>query len=462
MRFVGRGKSTHASLPFGVLLAVIALAAVSVFVSACGSGGSGDKQGEKQGVVEITCGTYCVPLATNPGTRVAAEVVKRFNEKYRGRYHIKTINDPGMLNDGSGKRTAYYQRLALADGLPDLFEATSHEGLLLGKTGKLMDFAPFLEQDSEWKSTFHEGALAPGTDEAGHTWSFPITRDAIGIFYNKAIFREAGISEFPRTWDEVTAACQKVKAIGRICWANDGLWTTQLLWSNLIGTQPGGADFLTKGIKTDDDFSDVPQAVKASEMIKQWEHEGFMNKDSLAGNYQNAAGAYMSGKAALFPNGPWDVPAEINNPKVAIKGLYKNTGYEVSPGWTADDRGVVAAGEFSFSSGAKDERKQEAVVAFLKFYEEHAQSYLMVKVYGSYPAVKFVPTAAESKTLEPLALKVNQSSTSLETYPHAMVNAPQSFTTVFPNLWPAYVKGQMSTQEFLSKLASDMHSKTAG
>ena len=29
----------------------------------------------------------------------------------------------------------------------------------------------------------------------------------------------------------------------------DGDWVTQLMWANLIGTQPGGVKFLLSGIK---------------------------------------------------------------------------------------------------------------------------------------------------------------------------------------------------------------------
>jgi raffinose/stachyose/melibiose transport system substrate-binding protein len=457
MRFLGRGESPRASLPFRALLAVIALAAAAVALSACGSGGDDSGSGDQQGVVEITCGTVC-GRGPDPLVRAVHAVTEAFNAKYRGTYHIRSVEDAKMRG-GSNDRQSYYQRLALAGDLPDLFHTRQAEALLLGRTGKLVDFAPLLEQDG-WGSNFHDGALSTVTNESGHTWAVPLTRDTIGIYWNRAIFREAGVSEFPRTWDEVNAACEKIKAIGKSCFAMDGLWTTLLMWANMIGTQPGGADFLTTGIRTDD-WSTFPEVVRATEMLKQWHVEGFTNRDAFSGEYQNAATAFIRGQAAMIANGPWMVGSDIRT-KNAIKGLYDEVGYEISPGWTAGSPGaVVVSGESSFSSASTDKRKQEAVVAFLKFFETHAQSYGFVTATGSYPAVKFEPTAAERKTLEPLSLGLSLRSAEVPTiYPHALANTPASIITVFPNLWPAYVRGDLDTKEFLSKLPSDLQSKT--
>ena len=77
----------------------------------------------------------------------------------------------------------------------------------------------------------------------------PEERDTIGIFWNKALFGRAGITGgFPKTWDDLLADCKKLKAAGIIPLAFDGDWTTLLIRANLIGTQPGGPDFLFSGI----------------------------------------------------------------------------------------------------------------------------------------------------------------------------------------------------------------------
>jgi raffinose/stachyose/melibiose transport system substrate-binding protein len=68
-----------------------------------------------------------------------------------------------------------------------------------------------------------------GTGGKTYMWSPGVT--PIGVIYNKRVFDEAGISETPKTWDELLAAARKLKAAGKIPFAvgNQTPWITQLL-----------------------------------------------------------------------------------------------------------------------------------------------------------------------------------------------------------------------------------------
>ena len=441
---LSRTRRLRLALPTVAVLASLA-------VAACGSGSKSAK-----GEIEITCSS-CQNSPTDPSLKYEYDAAQTFNTKYAGKYHIKTLNS--QLAGSSADRLQYYQRLALANDLPDVFQINPAELRSLDKTGKLMDFTPVLDKDSAWKSSFHDGAFDAITD-SGHVWAIPETRDALGIYYNKTIFRAAGVTEFPTTWDEFQADCQKIKASGKTCFAMDGDWVTLLMWANLIGTQPDGATFLDGGIRSGD-YSANPTVVKATETLKSLHTNGFINSDAFSGEYQNAATAFVRGQAAMIANGPWMVGSDIKT-KNAVTGLYNEIGYEVSPGWTADQRGlIIISAEGSFASGTTNKRKQEAVTAFMKFLTTHDQALAQVHIEGAWPAVKFEPTPAEQKTLEPLAVALVQRATSVPlTYPHPYYNAPAPFSTAWKNLWPAYVKGQMSTHDFLSKLAHDAQSPT--
>src|SRR6478736_5564240 len=48
---------------------------------------------------------------------------------------------------------------------------------------------------------------------AGRTSALPYSVMAASVIYNKQIFAEQGI-EVPQTWDELIAACEKLKAAG--------------------------------------------------------------------------------------------------------------------------------------------------------------------------------------------------------------------------------------------------------
>jgi ABC-type glycerol-3-phosphate transport system substrate-binding protein len=424
-------------------------------MAACGgdSGGNTDDHGE----VVISCSS-CQASPSDPSLQFAAETAQTFNKQYAGKYHIKVIKNQ---NGGSGPdRLQYYQRLALADDLPDIFQINPPEMRSLAKTGKVMNFAPVLDKDATWKDSFNTGAFAALTGADGQVYAIPETRDAIGIYYNKSIFRKAGIAAFPQTWAEFEADCAKIKAAGKTCFAMDGDWVTLLMWANLIGTQPGGVDFLDKGIKGGD-YSTSAVAVKATDTLRRWHEQGFINANAFSGEYQNAATAFVRGQAAMIANGPWMVNSDIKS-KNATKGLYDEVGYDHSPGWTADARGVIViSAEGSYGSGAHDARKQEAVTAFMKLLTSHGQATKQIKIEGAWPAAKFAPTAAERKDIEPLAAALVKTSATVPLrYPHAFYNAPAPFESAWKNLWPAYAKSKMSTQEFLKKLARDAQSAT--
>jgi raffinose/stachyose/melibiose transport system substrate-binding protein len=431
-------------------LAAIAAATLAVSLAACG-GGSSDEKGE----VVITC-VSCQASPTDPSLQHIYNTAQAFNKKYAGKYRVKTIKSQSA--GSSADRLQYYQRLALASDLPDIFQVNTEELRSLAKTGKLMNFAPELAKDGAWKSSFNNGAFAALTGQDGQVWAIPETRDAIGIFYNKAIFKSAAVDGFPQTWADFEADCAKIMAAGKTCFAMDGDWVTLLTWANLIGTQPGGADFLNGAIRSGD-YSTNPVVVKATETLKRWHTDGFINANAFSGEYQNAATQFISGKAAMIANGPWMVNSDIKT-KNAVKGLYGEIGYEESPGWTAGPRGlIIVAGEGSYASGAHDARKQEAVAAFMKFMTSHSQALAQVRVEGAWPAAKFQPTPEEQKTLEPLASALVKKSTSVPlTYPHPYYNAPAPLQSAWRNLWPAYVKSGESAADFLRKLSKQAQS----
>lgn len=71
-----------------------------------------------------------------------------------------------------------------------------------------------------------DGAMAPGFKErfigpflkpgqiGGKIYGLPIAASARALFYNKAMLTKAGFPDGPKTWDDVTAAAEKIKADG--------------------------------------------------------------------------------------------------------------------------------------------------------------------------------------------------------------------------------------------------------
>lgn len=205
-----------------------------------------------------------------------------------------------------------------------------------------MDFGPYLAKDTAWASTFYPDAFLSLKSASGQVWGIPEERDIVGIYYNKAMFTKAGIGGFPTTWDEFLADCEKLKSAGVIPIAMDGDCCTQLMWANLIGTQPGGDQFLASGIALGN-FADNPIVVKATEFLKNLHTAGYTNKDAFTGDYPDAANPFLQEQAAMIANGPWMIQADIKG-KSALPDLYSQVGYAPSPGSTADGQGAIVPG----------------------------------------------------------------------------------------------------------------------
>jgi len=251
-------------------MGVLAVASVGC-LAACGGSDDTEKQraDSPRGEIVITCEACPTKPTDDPFQRYRKELTDAFNAKYRGRYRIQ----PKPYTPADDADSAqHYERAAATGTLPDLFTDQATVIRSVARSGKLIDFADALGEDG-WKDTFQPDVFASLTDDADHVWGVPEQRDAIGIYYNKALFKKAGMTEFPATWDGLAAACGPLKSAGAIPFAMDGDWVTQLMWANYLGTQPGGAEFLRSDIRKGD-YASNASVVKATEWLKDFHTSG--------------------------------------------------------------------------------------------------------------------------------------------------------------------------------------------
>jgi raffinose/stachyose/melibiose transport system substrate-binding protein len=425
-----------------ITLAVVCAAALSTLAAtAFGSTRSTNE-------VTLTC-QRCEASPSDVFSQSWYDVVQAFNNKYAGKYKI-TVQHFGGQNEND---LQYWERLALAGSLPDIFIAQSTQLKTLANTGKLFNFGPALAADPAWKNSFYAGAFESLTGSKGEIWGIPEERDTVGVYWNKVLFRKAGLRRFPTTWAEFLADCKKLKQAGVIPFAMDGDWVTQLMWANLIGTQAGGAKFLLSSIKSGN-WATNPKIVKATDFLKSLHTSGFVNKDAFSGDYQNAANPFLQEQAAMIANGPWMVAADIKG-SAAKKGLYAQIAYAPSPGWTKSGQGIIVLnGNAGVASGSSDPAKQAAVIAFEKFATSPTIELRRTLKTGAYWPAKIKLSVSQVKQLEPVTYRLLQLADRVKYhYEHAKFATLQPFTDAWKNYWPAYVQGKLSTNAFLKKIA---------
>ncbi len=144
-------------------------------------------------------------------------------------------------------------------------------------------------------------AIEPATWTAftyqGKIWGYPLSIEAIGLIYNKALIKTP-----PATFEEIFAIDKALKAQGKraILWDYNNSFFT---WPMLAG--PGGFIFGRDAQGNLDPKSigvNSPGAVQGAQMLERLIKEGVMAKGS---KYSEMEGGFARGNLAMMINGPW-------------------------------------------------------------------------------------------------------------------------------------------------------------
>ncbi|TLS48774.1 extracellular solute-binding protein [Paenibacillus antri] len=158
-----------------------------------------------------------------------------------------------------------------------------------------------------------------------------------GWFYNKKIYADLGLS-VPKTWDELMANNDKIKAAGMtpIIGSYKETWTSQLImladYYNVQAQVPTFADDYTANKAK---YASTPAALRSFEKLE--ETVGYMNKDFLATTYDGGLKMLAEGQGAHYPMLTFAVPAIVQNSPDKIDDI----GFFAQPGDSADRNGLT-------------------------------------------------------------------------------------------------------------------------
>jgi raffinose/stachyose/melibiose transport system substrate-binding protein len=225
-------------------------------------------------------------------------------------------------------------------------------------------------------------------------YGVPFDIGMIGFWYNKALFKQAGISEPPTTWGGFMEAVSKLKSknITPIALAGKEKWPGMYYWAYLA-MRTAGAEALSKA-NDDQDFTG-DDFVQAGQHLQDLVDLQPFQKGFLGAAYSTPTGqaaAVGNGKAAMELMGQWAPVVQADSGK----GLGDDLGFFPFP---AVEGGKGAITEVFGGGGGHALRKgaPQAAVDFLKFFASEATDVELVKETGVLPVVP----SAESAISDP-------------------------------------------------------------
>ncbi len=200
----------------------------------------------------------------------------------------------------------------------DQFQAFIQQGLMSGdapaaftwwngtKLAEIVDSGQIAPLDDLWKKKIAAGEYDASAAEPfkvnGHIYGMPTGINRWIVLYNKKLFDKAGIAAPPKTWDELMADCEKLKATG-ITPFNASLqegwrgfvWFEELL----IRTDPDAYVALNEGKLK---YTDEP----VQKVFKIWTDlysKGYFTDPAS----QEEQLDFARGKAAMYLAGDWNI-----------------------------------------------------------------------------------------------------------------------------------------------------------
>ncbi|WP_405661758.1 extracellular solute-binding protein [Streptomyces sp. NBC_01166] len=330
------------------LVATLALAA-----TACGSD---DESGGSKSSGELS-GTVTWWDTSNVGSedKVFKKIAEGFEKKHP-KVDVKYVNVP------FGEAQNKFKNAAQANsGAPDVIRSEvawtpefADLGYLapLDGTAALKDEGDFLKQ------------AAASTEYKGKTYAVPQVIDSMGIFYNKKMFKDAGV-EPPAKIADLKSIAKKIKEktgkTGLYLRGDDSYYFLSFLYGE-------GGDLVDADSKTV--TVDNAEGTKAFGVVKDLVDSGAAKTDATDG-WENMMSSFKNGDVAMMINGPWAVADTLTGKEFTDKA---NLGISTVPAGSAGQGAPQGGHNLGVYAGSKNLDASYAFVEYMTSVESQAQT----------------------------------------------------------------------------------------
>jgi multiple sugar transport system substrate-binding protein len=317
--------------------AAIVAALTAAGLAACGSGDSSNS-GDSANSLNLMVAAY------SDNTKAEwQQIIKDFQAKNP---KIKVNLDVESWDDINNVITTRVQAHNPPDILNiDAYASFASEGLLypakeVASPELMADFEP----------SFAENATIDGTQ-----WGLPFIASARALFYNKDLFEKAGISDPPKTWDELETDARKIKDAGAIGYGMP-LGAEEAQGESAIWFYGAGGGYGEPKKLTIDTPENVEGAKEMQKIIKM----GVTEPNAGATNRDPLLNVFIQGQVGMQVSLPQTV--------VQIKAKNPKLNYGIAPIPTKDGSPFTLGVADHFMAFKSDTDKRPAIKAFFDYW----------------------------------------------------------------------------------------------
>lgn len=395
-------------------LLVSLLVLTSMILSACGAPAKTTAPEESKAPSAPTCGTDPVKLNAyfETGFDLPFKLAEEFTKQFPNvTWDIKQDQFTNLINETP--------RLLAGDNPPDLMRlptmvSFAKQGLLKNLDGYATEFGwdkwpvPQLDQNR---------VSEEGIRGSGSLYAMGLNYSLTGIFYNKELAAQIGMTETPKTlaeFDDLLAKAKEAGLLPIMQWgsAKSGMglaFPLQALMASLGTVQPIN-DWI---FNTKDATIDTPENLIAAQHLQDWIEKGYFPPDINAIEYTDAAARFTKGEGVFTFNGDWQNAGYD-------EGMPGNVGFFVMPPAKEGGSPAAMSAPLTFGIAAKA-KNADCAAFFLNWIATNPTArQIDVAVGGSNPggpADATMPSVAEgSVTNETLAagLVIGKAGTSMD------------------------------------------------
>ncbi len=248
---------------------------------------------------------------------------------------VAMINEYNALPDGKAIiKEQYMPRAdlnnkytlgAISGELPDIGAVDNSDSAPYSAMGVFVDLTDMFNAWDDNK--YNEAPLNSGKYN-GKQYTIPIRSNCLTLWINDDMFKQAGITEMPATWDDLKAVCDKLRTAfpNKYPLAFSALKGEEGTFQFVPFLYSAGATFETL---------DSPEGIKALSFTTELVKKKYASSEVVGWTQNDAEKQFVSGNAAMMINGCWQIPnikKDAPDLKYTVVAIPKDKEYKTTLG----------------------------------------------------------------------------------------------------------------------------------